>query len=58
VRWGGASASSKLGDPDNQPFAGQGYKIFFADGTVISGKLDAQASLPSPAAKGGAARPL
>ncbi|MEN1928094.1 type VI secretion system Vgr family protein, partial [Luteimonas sp. MJ250] len=28
-------------DPDNQPFAGQAYKIFFAGGQIISGKLDA-----------------
>jgi type VI secretion system secreted protein VgrG len=29
-------------DADNQPFAGQGYKIFFAGGSVISGRLDDQ----------------
>ncbi len=29
-------------DADGQPFAGQGYKIFFADGAVIAGKLDEQ----------------
>ena len=29
-------------DFDEEPFAGQAYKIFFGDGTVISGKLDSE----------------
>ncbi|WP_434030179.1 DUF2345 domain-containing protein, partial [[Pseudomonas] boreopolis] len=29
-------------DFDNEPFAGQAYKLFFEDGTVIAGKLDEQ----------------
>lgn len=27
-------------DPENNPFAGQAYRIFFAGGQVITGKLD------------------
>ncbi|MFZ7096139.1 type VI secretion system Vgr family protein [Luteimonas dalianensis] len=27
-------------DPENEPFAGQAYKIFFAGGQIVSGKLD------------------
>ncbi|MDR7192641.1 type VI secretion system Vgr family protein [Luteimonas terrae] len=27
-------------DPENEPFSGQAYKIFFAGGQILSGKLD------------------